>query len=496
MHAQSFAENDGFVRRVRSALGVNDFLLRPEHVLPYECDGSTAYRSPPEAVALPRTTAQVAAVVRACREAEVPFTARGAGTGLSGGATAIEGGVVISLAAMNRVLEVDPLERTARCQTGVVNLEISRAAAPHGLFFAPDPSSQSACTLGGNIAENSGGPHCFKLGATTSHIVAATVVLEDGSVVELREDDVGSGYDLLGLFTGSEGTLGIATEAVVRLLPLPEKVETLLAPFAGLVPACEAVSAIVAAGVVPVAMEALDAATIKVVEEGVGAGYPEDAGAVLLLELDGAAPAVARQREEVERILRAAGALEIRSAKDDAERELLWLGRKRAFGAMGRISTDLYVQDGVVPRSALPEAIAEVERIGRKHRIRVANVFHAGDGNLHPCVAYDGRDPDERDRVMAASHEMLEMCVRLGGTLSGEHGVGIEKRDALGLLFTDDELEAMRRVREAWSRSGLLNPGKILPLRGGCSEAAGPASAAPGLAPAPGRTPAIPGAWI
>ncbi len=490
MRARSFTDNERFAPSVRSALGVNDFLSRPEHTLPYECDGSTAYRSAPEAVALPRTTEQVAAVVRGCREAGVPFTARGAGTGLSGGATPLEGGVVISLAAMNRVLEVSARERTARCQTGVVNLEISRAAAPFGLFFAPDPSSQSACTLGGNIAENSGGPHCFKLGATTSHILSATVVLEDGAIVELSEDGAAAGLDLLGLFTGSEGTLGIATEATVRLLPLPERVETLLAPFSALVPACEAVSRIVAAGVVPVAMEALDAATIEVVEAGVGAGYPRDAGAVLLLELDGAEAVVAREKREVERILRSSGALEIRTAEDDAERERLWLGRKRAFGAMGRISTDLYVQDGVVPRSRLPEAIAEVERIGRRHRIRVANVFHAGDGNLHPCVAYDGRDPDERKRVMEASHEMLEMCVRLGGALSGEHGVGIEKRDALGMLFGEDDLDAMRRVREAWSRSGLLNPGKVLPLRGGCSEAMGPL-------PGPGRTAAaVPGAWI
>ena len=291
---------------LRPLLGRHGFLVRPEHTLPYECDGSTAYRSAPQAVALPRTTAEVSAVVRACAAAGVPFTARGAGTGLSGGATPIEGGVVISLAAMNKVLEINARERIARCQTGVVNLEISRAAAPFGLFFAPDPSSQSACTLGGNIAENSGGPHCFKLGATTSHILSATVVLDDGEVVVLSEDD--AGYDLLGLFIGSEGTLGIATEATVRLLPVPETVETLLAPFAGLVPACEAVSRIVAAGIVPVAMEMLDAATIEVVEAGIGAGYPKGAGAVLLLELDGASEAVARQRTEVDRILQDAGA--------------------------------------------------------------------------------------------------------------------------------------------------------------------------------------------
>lgn len=477
---------EALARELRPLLGEQRFLVRPEHTLPYECDGSTAYRSAPQAVALPRSTAEVAAVVRACSAAGTPFTARGAGTGLSGGATPIEGGVVISLAGMNRILDINAPERTARCQTGVVNLEISRAAAPFGLFFAPDPSSQSACTLGGNIAENSGGPHCFKLGATASHILAATVVLDDGEVVELAED--AAGYDLLGLFLGSEGTLGIATEATVRLLPLPERVETLLAPFAGLVPACEAVSRIVAAGVVPVAMEMLDAATIRVVEAGVGAGYPQDAGAVLLLELDGARRAVARQRGEVERILRDCGALEIRAARDAGERELLWLGRKRAFGAMGRISTDLYVQDGVVPRSALPEAIAEVERIGKRHRLRVANVFHAGDGNLHPCISYDGRDPDEKARVLRASRELASMCVRLGGVLSGEHGVGIEKRDSLDLLFGEDDLEAMRRVRDSWNRSGLLNPGKILPVRAGCGEAA--------LSEAPGRVAAIPGAWI
>ena len=479
---------DSLARELRPLLGESGFLVRPEHILAYECDGSTAYRNPPAAVALPRTTAEVAAVVRACAAAGVPFTGRGAGTGLSGGATPIEGGVVISLAAMNRVLDIRAAERTARVQAGTVNLEISRAAAPHGLFFAPDPSSQSACTLGGNIAENSGGPHCFKLGATALHVVSLAVVLDDGEVVELSEDD--AGYDLSGLFIGSEGTFGIATEATVRLLPIPEKVETLLAPFAGLVPACEAVSRIVAAGVVPVAMEMLDAATIQVVEAGVGAGYPQDAGAVLLLELDGSARVVARQRGEVERILRECGAIEIRAAAGAEERELLWLGRKRAFGAMGRISTDLYVQDGVVPRSALPEAIAEVERIGRRHRLRIANVFHAGDGNLHPCISYDGRDAEEKARVMAASHDLLSLCVRLGGTLSGEHGVGIEKRDALDLLFSEDDLDAMRRVRDAWNRRGLLNPGKILPRGAGCGEKS------PRGKVAPGRVAAVPGAWI
>jgi len=461
----------------------NRFLLRKEHVLPYECDGSTAYRSCPEAVALPRSTEEVALIVRAASRLGIPFTARGAGTGLSGGATPIEGGVVISLTAMNQVLEVLPEERAARCQAGVVNLEISRAAAPHGLFFAPDPSSQSACTLGGNIAENSGGPHCLKLGATSAHILSVTVVLDDGEMACFTEGD--PGFDLLGLFIGSEGTFGIATEATVRLLPVPEEVVTLLAPFAGLVPACEAVSRIVSRGVTPVAMEMLDQKAIEVVEAGVGAGYPRDAGAVLLVELDGAGPVVERQRKEVERALAECGALEIRFARDAEERERLWLGRKAAFGAMGRISTDIYVQDGVVPRSALPEVIAEVERIAERNRIRVANVFHAGDGNLHPCISYDGRDPEEKKRVLRASHELLQLCVRFGGVLSGEHGVGIEKRDLLPLMFEKEDIAAMERIRDAWNRESLLNPGKILPQGGGCGEGF-----------APGRAAAAPGMWI
>lgn len=476
---------------LRPLLGEDGFLLRPEQVLPYECDGSTAFRSAPQAVALPRSTEETAAVVRAAAAAGIPFTARGAGTGLSGGATPLAGGLVIALTRMNRILALDPVERTARCQTGVVNLEISRAAAPHGLFFAPDPSSQSACTLGGNIAENSGGAHCFKLGSATSHLTAMTVVLDDGEAVELSETD--AGYDLAGLFTGSEGTFGIATEATVRLLALPERVETLLAPFAGMAPACEAVSRIVAAGIVPVAMEMLDRAAVRVVEEGMGAGYPGDAEAVLLLELDGTAPVVDRQRAEVEAVLRECGSLEVRVARDAEERERLWRGRKGAFGAMGRISTDLYVQDGVVPRSALPEVLAEVERIGKRHRLRVANVFHAGDGNLHPCISYDGRDAGEKARVMAASEELLELAVRVGGVLSGEHGIGIEKRDHLHLLFGEADLEAMRRVRGAWDPRGLLNPGKVLPLGAGCSEGA---HGLDGGAIGPGRVAAIPGAWI
>ncbi|MGH9388729.1 MAG: FAD-binding protein, partial [Vicinamibacteria bacterium] len=359
-------------------------------VLVYECDGSTAFKATPDAVVLPRSTEEVAAVVRLCDQRGVPFLARGAGTGLSGGATPREGGVVIALTRMNRLLELDLDNRMALCQTGLVNLDVSRAVAPHGLYFAPDPSSQSSCTLGGNVAENSGGPHCFKYGATTAHILGLTVVMPSGDVVHVGGPRDGVGYDLVGLFVGSEGTFGIATEALVRLMPVPETAKTLLAPFRSMVTACEAVSRIVASGIVPAALEMLDRRTIEVVEAGViAAGYPRDAEAVLLVELDGAACAMDRLLSEVRRICLKCSAISVIVARDEAERARLWLGRKGAFGAMGRMSTDLYVQDGVVPRSRLPETLDRVSEIAAKYRIRVANVFHAGDGNIHPCIPYD-----------------------------------------------------------------------------------------------------------
>jgi glycolate oxidase subunit GlcD len=461
-------------------------LFEPHHVLVYECDGSTAFKSAPDAVVLPSSTEEVAAVVRLCAGAGVPFLARGAGTGLSGGATPCESKVVISLVRMNRLLELDLPNRLALCQTGIVNLEISRAVARHGLYFAPDPSSQSSCTLGGNIAENSGGPHCFKYGATTAHVLGLTVVLPGGEVVMLGGPRDGVGYDLVGLFLGSEGTFGIATEALVRLMPLPEAVKTILAPFRSMVAACEAVSEVVASGIVPAALEMLDRATIEVVEAGVvAAGYPRDSEAVLLVELDGAASGMDRLESEVRRICLGRGALSVSVARDESERARLWLGRKGAFGAMGRMSTDLYVQDGVVPRSRLPETLARVAEIAAKHRIRVANVFHAGDGNLHPCIPYDGRDSDEKDRVLEASREIMELCVGMGGSISGEHGIGTEKASYMRLLFSEADLALMLEVREVWNPSGLLNPGKVLPTSSGCGEKA-----------ALSRTAAAPGTWI
>jgi glycolate oxidase subunit GlcD len=469
-----------------SLLSPSACLFDPHQVLVYECDGSTAFKAAPDAVVLPRSTSEVASVVRLCDQEGVPFLARGAGTGLSGGATPREGGVVIALTRMNRFLELDLENRMALCQTGLVNLEISRAVAPHGLYFAPDPSSQSSCTLGGNVAENSGGPHCFKYGATTGHILGLTVVMPSGEVVRVGGPRDGVGYDLVGLFVGSEGTFGIATEALVRLMPVPETARTLLAPFSSMVSACEAVSRIVASGIVPAALEMLDRPTIEVVEAGViAAGYPRDAEAVLLVELDGPACGMDRLLSEVRRICTERGALSVTVASDEAERARLWLGRKAAFGAMGRMSTDLYVQDGVVPRSRLPETLERVAEIAAKYRIRVANVFHAGDGNIHPCIPYDGRDEEEKERVLEASREIMELCVAMGGSISGEHGIGTEKSSHMSLLFSEEDLSLMLAIREVWNPKGLLNPRKVLPTGSACGEKASLPSVA-----------ASAGAWI
>ncbi len=474
------------VKKLQTILRSDALLLDPEHTLVYECDGTTAIKSAPDAVALPESTEEVAAIVRLCHEEGVPFVGRGAGTGLSGGAVLLDGGIVIAMNRMHAVLSVDVENRIARCQTGIINLEISRAVAPLGVYFAPDPSSQSACTLGGNVAENSSGPHCFKYGPTVSHVLGVTVVLPEGEVVQLGGARDTVGYDLLGVFVGSEGTFGIATEAVVRLLPLPETVRTFLAPFRSMVAACQAVSDIVAKGIVPAAIEMLDRPTIEVVEAGVyAAGYPKDADAVLLVELDGADAGMDRMERAVESACRARGAVDFIVARDARERARLWKGRKGAFGAMGRLSTDLYVQDGVVPRTRLPEVLAKVDEIGRKYDVKIANVFHAGDGNLHPCIPYDGRNEDEKERVLEAGREILEFCVSVGGSISGEHGIGSEKSSYMGLVFSPRDLDLMRSLRDVWNPKGLCNPGKIFPTSHGCGEKTSVASLA-----------AVPGAWI
>jgi glycolate oxidase subunit GlcD len=423
-------------------------------------------------VVLPETTDEVVRVVRACRDAGVPFVPRGAGTGLSGGAVAAAGGVVIECSRMKRIRVLDPVDRFAVVEPGVVNAELSRAAAPHGLFYAPDPSSQLVCTLGGNVAENSGGPHTLKYGTTTNHVLGLELVLPDGEAVELGSPTGHSpGYDLVGAVVGSEGTLGIVTRATLRLVPIPERVETLLAIFPDVVSACRSVSGIIECGLVPAALEIVDQRTIRAVEASVyAAGLPTDAGAVLLVELDGPGAALPPQIERVRAIASSAGAQRVEVARDAAERQRFWRARKGAFGAMGRLAPDLYVHDAVVPRARLPQVLAEVCAIGDRYGLRLSNVFHAGDGNLHPNISFDRRDPGELERVMAAGSEILRTCVEAGGVISGEHGIGAEKREFMGLVFSDADLDAMKRLRAAFDPEGVCNPGKIFPTTRFCAE--------------------------
>ncbi|MGI9431669.1 MAG: FAD-binding oxidoreductase, partial [Myxococcota bacterium] len=414
------------VEALTAAVGPHGILSKPEELFAYEADGLTLHRGCPVAVVLPRDKAEVQAVVRACRAAEVPFVPRGAGTGLSGGATAIAGGVVIEMQRMNRLLRVDAEDRYAVVQPGVVNAELSEAIAHLGLFYAPDPSSQQACTIGGNVAENSGGPHTLKYGTTTNHVLGLEMVLPDGECVRLGSASGAScGYDLVGAVVGSEGTLGVVTEVTVRLSPIPERAETLLGIFDDVVSACRAVSAIIRTGLVPAALEIVDQRTIHAVEDSVyAAGLPRDAGAVLIVEVDGPSAATTRQAERIQVLARDAGAREVTVAADEEERRRFWRARKGAFGAMGRLAPDLYVHDAVVPRSKLPEILEAVCEIGDRHRLKLSNVFHAGDGNLHPNISFDRRDPDEMARVLEAGEEILRTCVEAGGVISGEHGIG------------------------------------------------------------------------
>jgi glycolate oxidase subunit GlcD len=466
------APSAGLLAELRAIVGAEAVLARPEDLLVYEADGLTVHGAKPSAVVLPSDKTEVARVVRACRRHGVPFVPRGAGTGLSGGAIALEDGVVIECSRMNRILRIDAENRLAVVQPGVVNAELTKAAAPHGLFYAPDPSSQLACTLGGNVAENSGGPHTLKYGTTTNHVLALELVLPDGEIVRLGSPaGVPAGYDLVGAVVGSEGTLGIVTELTVRLSPLPERADTLLGIFGDVVSACRAVGAIISSGLVPAALEIVDSRTIAAVEASVyAAGLPTDAGAVLLVELDGPALAVARQLERVRAHCLAAGAREVAVARDAEERQRFWRARKGAFGAMGRLAPDLYVHDAVVPRSKLPEILERVCEIGDRHRLRLSNVFHAGDGNLHPNISFDRRDPDELRRVTAAGEEILRVCVEAGGVISGEHGIGTEKREYMRLVFSDADLFAMCSLRTAFDPDHVCNPGKIFPTTRFCME--------------------------
>lgn len=456
-------------------VGAAHVLTRATALLAYESDGLPGYRRRPSLAVFPGSRAELAAVMQRLAADGTPFVARGAGTGLSGGALA-DGIVLLGLQRLKRILEIDPVARTATVEPGVVNATLTKATAVHGLHYAPDPSSQTACTLGGNFAENAGGPHCLKYGVTLNHAVRATVILPDGEEVKLDrgDGDVGgeaaTGYDLLGAFVGSEGCFGVVADLTVRLTPDPERIITLLADFQSVRDAADATSAIIAAGIVPAALELMDRSTIEAVEESIyAAGYPVDAAAVLLIEVDGAAAGLDDDAQAVADLCRRQGARGVRVATDAAERARLWQGRKKAFGAMGRVASHLVVQDAVVPRTKLAELLEAIAEIGARHSVRVCNVFHAGDGNLHPNIPYDGRDPVTAQRVHAAMREIMELCIAAGGTITGEHGVGLDKLPYMDALFTAESLDAMCSLRDAFDPDRRANPGKAIPVRA-CKE--------------------------
>jgi glycolate oxidase subunit GlcD len=465
--------------RLAAIVGEKRVLFRPSELLTYASDALPSYHKQPGLAVFPGTRDEVVAVVRELARSNVPFVPRGAGTGLSGGALA-EGAVLVGLNRLTRIITVDPDNQTATVEPGVVNAALTRAVAPHGLHYAPDPSSQAACTIGGNVAENAGGPHCLKYGVTTNHILAITALLPDGEIVSLGgasgETD---GYDMVGCFVGSEGCFGIALDITVRLTRNPEAVRTILADFLSLDAAARAVTSIVATGIIPAALEMIDQATIRAVEASIyAAGYPTDAAAALLIEVDGAAAGLEHDVATIESICTSSGARTVRVARDEAERARLWQGRKKAFGAMGRISSHLVVQDAVVPRTKLPEILEKVRRIGEDLRLRVANVFHAGDGNLHPNIAYDANDPDESARVQTAMHAIMRACVDAGGTITGEHGIGLDKLQYMDLIFSPESLAAMCSLRDVFDPERRSNPGKVVPVHS-CREWHGARAARP-----------------
>jgi glycolate oxidase subunit GlcD len=463
---------DKLIDNLTAILGREHVLSEPDELLVYECDGLPHHKHRPRAVVFPSSTEETSAVMRELARAKVPFTPRGAGTGLSGGALALDSGVVIEMARMRRILRIDAENLLAVVQPGVVNLHVSRAVAGQGLYYVPDPSSQPSCTIGGNIAESAGGIHCLKYGTTTDHVIGCKVVLAGGEVVDLGGAGVEvPGYDLLGTFVGSEGTFGIVTEATLRLSRIPPALRTMLAEFGEVNDASHAVSAIIAAGVMPAALEMMDREIIRAVEQSIfAAGLPPDAGAALLIELDGIEAGLDLEAERVRSICMEYGARSCRNARDELERKQLWAARKGAFGAIGRISPDSMIQDAVVPRSRLPEVLGAAYEIAARYQLRIANVFHAGDGNLHPLICFDSRFADQVLRVKEAGRELMEVCVGAGGTITGEHGVGLDKRELLPLVFSDADMNAMLSVRAAFDPLGTCNPGKIVPLLRGCGE--------------------------
>ncbi len=460
--------------RLRSEIGADAVLTDRQQRRTYECDGLAHYKVMPAIVVLPRTTEHVVAVVRACIDADVPYVARGSGTGLSGGALPHADGVLVVTSQMRAIKEIDAPNQLAVVEPGAINLQVTRAATPLGYYYAPDPSSQQICSIGGNVAENSGGAHCLKYGFTTNHVWGVELVAPDAEVIRLggKAPDP-PGYDLLGAFVGSEGTLGIATEVTARLMRTPEAVRTLLAAFKSTDEAGGAVSAIIGAGVIPAAIEMMDALAIEAAEAAVHCNYPRGAGAVLIVELDGPGVEVEAQFAQVEAHCQDNSAFEIRIAADDAERALFWKGRKSAFAAVGRISPDYIVQDGVIPRTALPDVLRRIAELSGSSGVRVANVFHAGDGNLHPLVLFDASVPGQAEDAEEVSAAILDLCIEYGGSITGEHGVGMDKAKYMSRMFTDDDLDTMQLLRCAFDPSNLSNPGKIFPTPRLCGEVPG-----------------------
>lgn len=464
--------NKKLIKELEKLLGRDAVLSRPEELLLYEYDAGPGQERPvPDAVVFPRSATDVVRLVRLANQHGVPIVGRGAGTGLSGGALTPAAGLLVVFSRMKRILEVDLANLRAVVEPGVVNLDLTKEVEGRGCYFAPDPSSQKACTIGGNVAENAGGPHTLAYGVTTNHVLGLEVVLPTGELVEVGGKTFDApGYDLTGVLVGSEGTLALVTKIIVRLCRLPEAVKTLLAVYESVDDAAETVADLTARGITPAACEMLDQFCLNAVETATHAGYPLDAAAVLLLEVEGLQEAVEAQAEQVEEVCRAHRAREVRRARSDAEREKLWTGRKNAFGAMGRLSPNYYVQDGVIPRTKLPQTLRAVLEIGRRHGFQVGNVFHAGDGNLHPAILFDARDREQFARVVAASNEMMKFCLEMGGSITGEHGVGMEKRDLMPLLFSPDDLDAMARVKNVFNPRGTLNPEKMFPSSKSCGE--------------------------
>ena len=459
------------IGQLRSQLPAQCVLSSIEELRPYECDGLSAYRNLPLAVVIPETVEQVQETLRLCAANDVPVVARGAGTGLSGGALPVSGGILLSMARFNRILDIDTQNRTARVQPGVTNLSVSKAAGPHGLYYAPDPSSQLACSIGGNVAENAGGVHCLKYGLTVHNILQLEVLTIDGEHLSIGSQALDSpGYDLLALMTGSEGLLGIITEVTVRLLPTPDAAQVVLAAFESVEAAGAAVTDVIASGIIPAGLELLDNPAIRAVEKFLQTGYPADAAAILLCEVDGAAADVAAQMEQVSSVFNAAGATRLQVSRDESERLLFWAGRKSAFPAMGRLSPDYYCMDGTIPRKHLARVLNGIAELSDEYGLPICNVFHAGDGNLHPLILYDANTPGALERTEELGGRVLELCVSVGGTITGEHGVGMEKIDQMCVQFNSDELTQFHAVKSAFDPHGLLNPGKAIPTLHRCAE--------------------------